>query len=88
MLLSATVSMHVEKTVATDTNVYIRSSIEYIYMDRVVLENCTVADIVEALPDELIEGLSNISELHLTGNKQLTSSISTRYSFIILGIYH
>lgn len=51
-------------------------------MDRVVLENCTVADIVEALPDELIEGLSNISELHLTG------SISTRYSFIILGIYH
>lgn len=82
MLLSATVSMHVEKTVATDTNVYIHSSIEYIYMDRVVLENCTVADIVEALPDELIEGLSNISELHLTG------SISTRYSFIILGIYH
>ena len=51
-------------------------------MDRVVLENCTVADIVEALPDELIEGLSNISELQLTG------SISTRYSFIILGIYH
>lgn len=82
MLLSATVSMHVEKTVATDTNVYIHSSIEYIYMDRVVLENCTVADIVEALPDELIEGLSNISELQLTG------SISTRYSFIILGIYH
>lgn len=82
MLLSATVSMHVEKTVATDTNVYIRSSIEYMYMDRVVLENCTVADIVEALPDELIKGLSNISELQLTG------SISTRYNFIILGIYH
>ena len=40
------------------------------------------------LTDELIEGLSNISELHLTGNKQLTGSISTRYSFIILGIYH
>lgn len=65
--------MHVEKTVATDTNVYIRSSIEYMYMDRVVLENCTVADIVEALPDELEElYLKNIG----TSNRYVVHDVS------------
>lgn len=65
--------MHVEKTVATDTNVYIRSSIEYIYMDRVVLENCTVADIVEALPDELEQlYLKNIG----TSNRYVVHDVS------------